>query len=183
MSCALLTDLPPRAAAGARWVAVASTTVTTSGRSITTRTSAIATTTAATVAALRSTSPAAAAASAEATAASHAANIASGGVATATTTSTTTTATTEARAFASDGLEEARDLLVGLLEQLEEITDDTTVATVEERCGDTSVSGTSSTTDAVDVVVNVSGEIVVDNVCDLLNISFLISEKGGDYAH
>lgn len=76
----------------------------------------------------------------------------------------TTRAATEASTLASNVLEESGDLLVGLLEELKEVTDNTTVATVEEGSGDTGVTGTSSTTDTVDVVVNVGWEIVVDNV-------------------
>ncbi|KFY63063.1 hypothetical protein V496_04225 [Pseudogymnoascus sp. VKM F-4515 (FW-2607)] len=82
----------------------------------------------------------------------------------------TTRAATEASTLASNVLEESGDLLVGLLEELKEVTDNTTVATVEEGSGDTGVTGTSSTTDTVDVVVNVGWKIVVDNVRDIRNI-------------
>lgn len=83
--------------------------------------------------------------------------------------STTAGAATE-RALASNVLEEGRNLLVGLLEKVNQVANDTTVATVEEGSGDTSVTGTSSTTDTVDVVVNVGGEIVIDDVGDVWNI-------------
>lgn len=89
---------------------------------------------------------------------------------TATTGSPTTGATAEASALAGNVLEESRDLLVGLLQELKEVTDNTAVATVEESGGDTSVAGTSGTTDTVNIVVNVSWEIVVDNVGDIRNI-------------
>ena len=89
---------------------------------------------------------------------------------TATTGSATTGATAEASTLAGNVLEESRDLLVGLLQELKEVTDNTAVATVEESGGDTSVTGTSGTTDTVNIVVNVSWEIVVDNVGDIRNI-------------
>jgi hypothetical protein len=48
-----------------------------------------------------------------------------------------------------------------------------TVATVEE-CGcDTGVSGTTSTTDTMDVVVNIGGQVVVDDVPHVGNIETL----------
>ena len=160
-------DLPPRVATGARGVAVATTTVaaTAHGRRRTTVAGSSA------EAALRRTSPAsgvAAEAAAAATTTTHATNIAGSSVTTATTTTAASAAAAaaEARALTSDGLEELRNLLVGLLEELDEITDNTTVTTVEESGGNTSVSCTSGTTDAVDVVVDVGGEIVVDDVSD-----------------
>jgi len=109
-------------------------------------------------------------------------NIASGSGTTAATTRATTTAATaaETAALTSNGLEECWDLLVSFLEKLEEIANDTTVATVEESGGNTSVSGTTGTTDTVDVVVDVGGEIVVDNVLDVGDIETTSGDSGGD---
>lgn len=91
----------------------------------------------------------------------------------------TTTATTKSRALTSNGLEEAGNLLVGLLEKVDEFANDTTVATVEEGGGDTSVSGTSSTTDTVDVVVDVGGQVVVDDVLNIGDIQTSSSDSSG----
>jgi hypothetical protein len=54
--------------------------------------------------------------------------------------------------------------LVSLLQEINEITDNTSVATVEEGSRDTSVSSTSCTTNSVNVIINVGGEIVVNDV-------------------
>jgi hypothetical protein len=70
--------------------------------------------------------------------------------------------------------------LVGLLQKINEITDNTTVTTVEECSRDTRISSTSSTTDSVNVIVNVSWEVVVDDVSDfgILALRFQIGIKG-----
>jgi hypothetical protein len=60
--------------------------------------------------------------------------------------------------------------LVGLLEKLKKITDNTSVATVEEGSGDTSVTCTTSTTDSVNVVINIGWKIVIDNVDNVRDI-------------
>jgi hypothetical protein len=174
--------LPPRVAGRARWVAVASTAIGTTSTAITScrRRCAVSssagtargwTAEASTVAALRSSSPVAAttttsAAESASTAASKATNIAVSGASTAASASTsaTTTAAAKASALASNGLKELRNLLVGLLEEINEVSDNTTVAAVEEGSGDTGVSGTTSTTDPMDIVVNIGREIVVDYV-------------------
>jgi hypothetical protein len=69
---------------------------------------------------------------------------------------------------------------VGLLEELKQVTDDTTVATVEEGSGDTGVTSTTGTTDTVDVVVNVSGQIVVDDVGHVGDIETTSSNSSGN---
>jgi hypothetical protein len=171
-----MANLPPGVAARAGGVAVATTTTTAVataaaahgrwGAAVAGRTAEATT---AAVGALRSTSPAASAAAKTAAAAAHATNIASGSAATAATASTTSAAATaaEARALTSDGLKELRDFLVGLLQQVEEVTNDSAVAAVEESSGNTSVSCTSGTTDTMDVVVNIGREVVVDHVSDI----------------
>lgn len=56
-------------------------------------------------------------------------------------------------------------LLVGLLENLEELPHDVLVlALAEQRGGDTQVAGATGTADLVHVLVNVRGEIEVDDV-------------------
>jgi type VI protein secretion system component VasK len=169
------THLPPRVAAGARWVAIASaiaaaaaaatTVASSSGRSVSSRSTAVA----ATVATLRSTSPAAAEAATTASTTTHTTDVTGSSAATATASATTTSATTatEAGALTSDRLEEGRNLLVGLLEEIQEVTNHAAVATIEEGCSNSSVSSTSSTTDPVNVVVNVGWKIVVDDVGDV----------------
>jgi hypothetical protein len=164
-----MVDLPPRVAARARWVAVAATTVATAAHGRWGATVAGSTAVAASEATLRRATPATSVA-AEATTATHATNVTSSSAATAAATATTSTAATEARALTGDGLEELRNFLVGFLEQLDEVANNSTIATVEESGGDTSVSGTTGTTDAVDVVVNVGRKIVVDDVGNVRNI-------------
>lgn len=116
--------------------------------------------------------------------------------------SATTASSAEASAFALDGLEPSGDLLLGLAEQLDEITRarsasgkgserkqeksgdepaDAAVATVEERRRRSSVSGTTGTTNAVNVVVNVGGEIVVDDVRDVGDVESTSGDGGGDH--
>lgn len=100
--------------------------------------------------------------------------------ATAGATTASATSTTEASTLAGNVLEERWNLLVGLLEELNEIANDTTVATVEEGSGDTSVTGTSSTTDSVDVVIDIGWEIVVDDVGNVWNIQTTSGNSGSD---
>jgi hypothetical protein len=89
-----------------------------------------------------------------------------GRTATSATATTTTTAATTAKAGAltSDVLEEAGDILVSLLQELDEVANDTTVATVEEGSRETSVTSTASATNTVDIVINIGGKVVVDDV-------------------
>lgn len=183
-----MANLPPGVAARAGGVAVATTTTTAVataaaahggwGAAVAGRTAEATT---AAVGALGSTTPAASAATeTAAAAAAHATNIASGSAATAATASTTSTATTaaEARALTSDGLEELRNLLVGLLKQIEEVTHDAAVAAVEESSGNTSVSCTSGTTNTMDVVINVGRKVVVHHVSHVGYVFGLISTCG-----
>jgi hypothetical protein len=173
--------LPPRVTAGARWIAVAATITTAATTSIgtasrrcvaTLRSSAVTTS----VAALRSTAPAAAAA-AEATTSTHATNVTGSSIATATTSTTAATTAAKARALTGNALKEARNLLVGLLQKLEEVSDNTTVATVEECCRNTGVSGTTGTTDTMNIVVDVSRQVVVDHVSHIRDVCKFISMR------
>jgi hypothetical protein len=183
--------LPPGVAGRARWVAVASTAaaiaaaaaaaVATCWRSSITA-GRLATVAATSIASLRSaeaTATAEAASAASATTSSVAANVT--GTTTATTTAassaSTTATTTKAGAFACNALQETRDLLIGLLEKVDKITDNTTVATVEESGGDTSVSGTSGTTNTMDVIVDVCRQIVVHNMRNVRHIQAALMEE------
>lgn len=95
----------------------------------------------------------------------------------ATATATTSTATVS-RALTSNVLEEGWDFLVGLLEQLDEVTDNTAVSTVEESSRDTGVSSTTGTTDTVNIVVNVGWQIIVDHMGDIGNVESTGSNSG-----
>lgn len=70
----------------------------------------------------------------------------------------------------SDRLQPTRDFLVSLPKQLNEISDDVLIATVEERSADTSVTRAAGTSNAMDVVVNVAGQIIVDDMGDVGNV-------------
>jgi hypothetical protein len=85
---------------------------------------------------------------------------------TAATTSSTATAA-EAGALTRNVLQKAGKFLVSLFEQFDQVSNNASIATVEEGGGETSVTGTTSTTDTMDIVVNVGWEIVVDNVGDI----------------
>ncbi|GIX64757.1 mediator of RNA polymerase II transcription subunit 6 [Babesia caballi] len=67
-------------------------------------------------------------------------------------------------------LEPLRNLLVGLLEQREQVPQNAAVLLVDQRSGDAHVARTPGTTDAVHVVVNVGGQVVVDHVCDVVDV-------------
>ena len=170
--------LPPRLTAGAAGVTVAAAAEAAAATSITTaiaRTTLRGTAEAATTSAvgrLASETTATTAASASTEAAAAAAEFTEIAVGIGTTTAaarSASTATSEGR-LASNGLEERRKLLVGLLEKFDEVSYNTAVASVEESSGDTSVSGTASTTDTVHVVINVSRKVIVDNVSDVGNV-------------
>jgi hypothetical protein len=175
-----LWNLPPGAAASARWVAIASAIATSAAISATSTTTVAASRCSAVASASVATrsgsaSPTASTATEASTGAasttSKATNVTVGATGSAATTSATATTTApEARAFASNGFEERGNLLVGLLEQVDELADNATVAAIEESGRDTSVSGTASTADTMDVVVDVGRQIVVDNVGDIGNI-------------
>ena len=78
------------------------------------------------------------------------------------------------------GIEPARNLLVRLTKQLEEVADNVTVATVEESSGNTDVTRATSTTDTMDVIVDVRGQVIIDDVCDVGNIETTSGDGGGD---
>ena len=75
-------------------------------------------------------------------------------------------------------LKPIRDLLVCLTQELDEITDNVLVTAVEERSGDTNVTRTTRTTDTVHIVVDIRGEIVVDDVGDVGNVETSSCDSG-----
>lgn len=89
---------------------------------------------------------------------------------TATSTAATSTTTAKAGVLTSDVLEESRYLLVCFLEKFDQIPHDASVAAVEEGGGETSVSSTTGTTNAVHVVVDISWKIIIDDVSDIGNV-------------
>lgn len=98
----------------------------------------------------------------------HAAHVTSGIGATAT--ASTTAATTITASLTGNVLQEGRDLLVRLLQEVNQVAHDTAVSTVEESGGHTGIAGTTGTTDTVDIVIDVGGQIVVDDVSDVGDI-------------
>jgi len=70
--------------------------------------------------------------------------------------------------------------LVCLPKQLNEISDNVLVATVEKSSADTRVTRAAGTSDAMDVVVNVAGQIIVDDMGDVGNVKSTGS-NGGSY--
>jgi hypothetical protein len=73
-------------------------------------------------------------------------------------------------------IQPCRDLLIVLIEQLSQFSYNPSVFLVDEREGATGVSGTACTTDAVDVIVDVGREVVVDDLGDVRDIQ----ATGGD---
>lgn len=184
-------SLPPRLATGTARVAVTAATIAATAAAAavasTTTTTAVATggrtTTAIAAAAVAAASGSTAEATAEAatTGTAELTVIRSlSATATAATTATTTATATAERGLAGNGLKEGRNLLVSLLEEFKKLADDTTVATVEESSGNTSVSSTTGTTDTVDVVINVGRKIVVDDVGDVGNIQATSSDSSSN---
>jgi hypothetical protein len=99
----------------------------------------------------------------------------------------TASATTEAsstvaeRALMRNGLKPSRCFLVCLAEELDKVTNDVLVATIEEGSGNTSVTGATSTTDTVNVIINVRWEVKVDNVGNVGDIKTTSSHGGGNH--
>ena len=80
-----------------------------------------------------------------------------------------------------NGLEPRGNLLVGLTEKFNQFADDVLVATVEECGGQTGVPSTSGTTNTMNIVVDIAGEVVVDNVGDVGDIQTTSGNGGGDH--
>ena len=98
--------------------------------------------------------------------------------------STATAATASASAASAKSRHLAEPLgalLVVLLEQLAKFTDDVAVLLVDKGKGGTSVTSTTGTTNPVDVVVNVAGKVVVDNLRDIGDVQTTTSNIGGTH--
>jgi hypothetical protein len=68
--------------------------------------------------------------------------------------------------------------LVGFFEQLDQVPNDPTVAAIEEGSRETGVASTTSTTDAVNVVINVGRKVIVDDVSDVAIFLLATMNKG-----
>lgn len=90
---------------------------------------------------------------------------------------TTTAATTATvRGLSRDLDEEIGNLLASFGQKRDHVFNNDLVVSVEERSGDTNVTSTTGTTDSMNVIINVRGQVIVDNV---LNIGD-IQTSGGD---
>jgi hypothetical protein len=108
-------------------------------------------------------------------------HVTSGTATTATSASrTTTTAATESTSLAGNVVKECRDFLMSLLQEVDEVTDNATIATIEERSGEPSVASTTSTANTMNIVVNVGWEVIVDNVGDIRDVKTTSSNCGGN---
>ena len=155
-------DLPPAAACIAVAAAVA-----------------VATTIATILGATTSTTARAAAAEASAASAALPVVAARGGATASPTSTTAATATAVAHtegSFMCDRLKPRWDFLVSFAEKLKQITDDVLVAAVEECGGYADVTSTASTTNTVDVVVDVRRKIVVDDVSHIGDVEATSSD-------
>ena len=83
---------------------------------------------------------------------------------------TTVTTTISERVLLSNGLKPTGNLLVSFTEKLDEITDDILVAAVEEGSGNTSVTSTTGTTDTMNVIIDVGGKVIVDDMGDIRDV-------------
>lgn len=81
----------------------------------------------------------------------------------------------------SHRLQPRRDVLVRLPQELDQVTNDVLVTAVEERSGNTSVTRTTSTTNAVNVVIDVGGKVIVDDVHDVRDIETTSSDGSSDH--
>jgi hypothetical protein len=90
------------------------------------------------------------------------------------------TAAAKSGTLTGNVLEECGNFLVGFLQKLNEVPDNSSVATVEECSRDTSVTGTTCTTDSVHVVIDIRWKIVVDNVLNVRDIQTSCRDSGGD---
>lgn len=83
---------------------------------------------------------------------------------------TTTSATTAVASFVGELVKPVGNLLVGFLQQLDQVSADGVVASVIEGGRDTGVTRSTSSTDSVGVLGNVGGQVVQDDVLDVGDI-------------
>lgn len=80
-----------------------------------------------------------------------------------------------------DSLEPRRDVLVGFPQQLDEFLDDVLVASVEERGTDSDVTSTTRATNTMNIVVDVAGQVVVDDVSDVGDIQATSGDSSSNH--
>ena len=59
---------------------------------------------------------------------------------------------------------------MGLFQELNHVSDNSTIASIKECCRLPSVTSTTGTTNTMDVVIDISRKIIVDNVSDIRDI-------------
>ena len=71
---------------------------------------------------------------------------------------------------------------MSLLQQVEEVTNNATVSAIEESGRGTGVSRTAGTSDTMDIVIDVGGQVVVHDVGDVRNVlgSIIVSNDNSD---
>ena len=109
------------------------------------------------------------------------AGIASASAASTPTAEAATATTVSKRVLVSNRLEPSRNLLICLTKKFEEVTDNVPVAAVEEGSGTTSVTGATSTTNAVNVIIDVGGKVEVDDMGDVGDIETTSGDSGGNH--
>ena len=110
--------------------------------------------------------------SASGTTTTYSASVTSSGSTTsaATTATSSSTTATKARTLTGNILQESRNFLVSLLEKFDQISNNASVAAVEECSRQTSIASTTSTTNAMDVIIDVGWKIVVDDVGNVRDV-------------
>ena len=91
------------------------------------------------------------------------------------------TSATSGCVLMSDGLEPIGDLLVCFTKKCYKVTNDVFIVTVEECGGNTRATGTTSTTNAMNVVIDVGGKVIVDDMGDVGDIETTSSNGGGNH--
>ena len=81
----------------------------------------------------------------------------------------------------NNSLQPSRNLLIRLTKELDEVTNDVLVATVEEGSGNTSVTSTTSTTDTMNIVINIGGKVIIDDMGNVGDIKSTSSDGGGNH--
>lgn len=80
-----------------------------------------------------------------------------------------------------DGLEPGRDFLIGLPQELNEVANDVLVTAIEERSAHTNIAGTSRSSNTVNIIINIAGEVIVDDMGDVGDIETTSSNSSGNH--